>query len=74
MYLENAYKRKENQVRLRTEDGYIIVDLSTMKEYPEDDTSHKDNVVRKEKVTGQWTQGHRSYQFTFQLNLRFKGD
>ncbi|XP_056005276.1 protein mono-ADP-ribosyltransferase PARP14-like isoform X3 [Ostrea edulis] len=52
MYLETAYKKKENQVKLRTEDGDIIVDLTTMKEYPADDPSHKDNVVRKEKVTG----------------------
>ncbi|XP_061194327.1 protein mono-ADP-ribosyltransferase PARP14-like [Saccostrea echinata] len=52
MYLENAYKKKQNIVKLKAVDGDIIVDLTTMKEYPADDPTQTDNVVRKEKATG----------------------
>ena len=49
MYLENAFKKKENTVTLKDK----TVDLTTMKIYPTNQPNMTDNVVRKEKFKGQ---------------------
>lgn len=51
MYIENAYRKNESEVRLR--DTGMVVDLTTMKIYPENQTTKQENVVRKEKFKGQ---------------------
>lgn len=53
MYIENAYRKNESEVRLR--DTGMVVDLTTMKIYPENQTTKQENVVRKEKFKGQST-------------------
>lgn len=50
MYIENAYKKNENEVRL--EDTGMVVNLTTMKRYPENQPTKQENVVRKEKLKG----------------------
>lgn len=50
MYIENAYRKNESEVRLR--DTGMVVDLTTMKIYPENQTTKQENVVRKEKFKG----------------------
>lgn len=51
MYIENAYRKNESEVRLR--DTGMVVDLTTMKIYPENQPTKQENVVRKEKFKGQ---------------------
>lgn len=51
MFIENAYKKNKNEVKL--EDTGMVVDLTTMKIYPENQPTKKENVVRKEKLKGQ---------------------
>lgn len=51
MYIETAYRKSENEVRLR--DTGMVVDLTTMKIYPENQPTKQENVVRKEKLKGQ---------------------
>lgn len=51
MYIENAYRKNESEVRLR--DTGMVVDLTTMKIYPENQPTKQENVVRKEKLKGQ---------------------
>lgn len=51
MYIENAYRKNENEVRLK--DTGMVVDLTTMKRYPENQPTKQENVVRKEKFKGQ---------------------
>lgn len=53
MYIENAYRKNESEVRLR--DTGMVVDLTTMKIYPENQPTKQENVVRKEKFKGQST-------------------
>lgn len=50
MYIENAYRKNESEVRLR--DTGMVVDLTTMKIYPENQPTKQENVVRKEKFKG----------------------
>ncbi|KAK3094771.1 hypothetical protein FSP39_006012 [Pinctada imbricata] len=53
MQLENAYKNNNtDKVTLNANDGDLIVDLQTMKEYPVSDPSDKADVVRKELLKG----------------------
>lgn len=53
MYIENAYKKNQNEVKL--EDTGMVVDLTTMKIYPKNQQTQQENVVRKEKFKGQST-------------------
>lgn len=51
MYIETAYKKNESEVKLRNTG--MVVDLATMKIYPENQPTKQENVVRKEKFKGQ---------------------